>query len=275
MNLDSAKLSKARSVYQATRRFLFSDMPPLDILDRLSLMTVVSGVRRIGVLEGDGLQLSSIRDAVVSHGVATLVRDNVWTEWDTADDENGLLGLLHSTRHRKSAQALWAFASATDRNSVKGRSLSKSEAGLLLGYPECCVKATVSEDLKLDKLFLSALVKEVGSDREVIKKALVDDVSVELEEPFDELDRVARTTEKYPFCMHICCEQCLSDADSASAKLNSVHEELTLAIDPNFHAALLQIQALTAGLDNEAERSSIFEEIKQVYYGLLPELIVR
>ena len=48
-------LDKARTIYNATRHLKFSNMPPLDLLDRLSLLTIAAGLRPVGVLEGVGL----------------------------------------------------------------------------------------------------------------------------------------------------------------------------------------------------------------------------
>jgi hypothetical protein len=146
----TADIGKAKAIYTATRHLKLSNVPPLDLLDRLSLLTVAAGLRRVGVLEGEGLQLTLVRDAVGNRGMLTSVSASVWSERKRVGngDDDELLELCRSLRSPSQApaptpQVLWLYGSPHDRKEVKGRVLTKYEAGTLLGYPECCVHANV------------------------------------------------------------------------------------------------------------------------------------
>jgi len=85
---------KARSIYNETKALRFCEIASIDIKDRLALATVAGGLRRVGVLEGEGAQLERIRDVVVNHGIHTLVSRSVWSRKERKLEKQPLLRLL-------------------------------------------------------------------------------------------------------------------------------------------------------------------------------------
>ena len=69
MTDQAPNIKRARAVYAATNHLKLSEIQPLDLLDRLSLLTVAAGLRQIGVLEGEGLQLGEVKDATGNCGL--------------------------------------------------------------------------------------------------------------------------------------------------------------------------------------------------------------
>src|ERR1700683_3943629 len=134
-------LEQARAAYRATSHLQLCDFPAIDIKDRLGLATVTAGLRPLGVLEGDGVQLERMRDILVSHGLHTLVSKSVWSRKVRHLDQYPMLRLLDEVQTpTKGMQVLWFCVNPDDRKQVKAQQLTKKDAGILLGYPDCCVE---------------------------------------------------------------------------------------------------------------------------------------
>ena len=273
MTDQAPNIKRARAVYAATNHLKLSEIQPLDLLDRLSLLTVAAGLRQIGVLEGEGLQLGEVKDATGNCGLLTSVAESVWFRSKPAAQagSDGLLESLQSLRSSESAgsNVLWLYASAEDRKRVKGKRLAKEEAGLLLGYPECCVRENIESDGQMDLLYLEALVAKVGRDREAIQRAILDDLEVELRGAPPGMENVSATAAKFPFVVHISCKACLSSLDSPSATLNTRYRALIEEVDPAMVRAMLQINALVSELDHTEDREKVFREIGTIHHELL------
>ena len=94
-------VERARSVFDATRRFRYSRFPVIDFRDRLAVASVAAGVRPIGVLDCDGLQISEIRDVLINHGLRTLRTASVWTMMERSDQHPNIKYLRFLDRQRK------------------------------------------------------------------------------------------------------------------------------------------------------------------------------
>jgi hypothetical protein len=130
-------IEKARSIFNATKRYKYADIPLLDITDRSSVISVAAGIRPVGVLEADGGQLAHIKDVLVNHGLFT------WSG-KTADGKT----------------ALWFAGRQETRQILRGKAQTEAEVGRTLSYPECCVKGN---DDRNDAL------KEITSEGEFVK----------------------------------------------------------------------------------------------------------
>jgi hypothetical protein len=110
-------IDKARSLYISTKSLKLASIPPLDITDRISMLSVAAGLRPVGLLEAEGLQLSQVRDALIDVGIFTWIASS-----------------------REGDKVLWLATNAEDRKRLKGTSPSEEEIGRSLSYPECCVQ---------------------------------------------------------------------------------------------------------------------------------------
>jgi hypothetical protein len=70
-------IERARSLYNSTQNIRYSSMPSIDLKDRLSAATVAAGLRSVGVLEGEGLQLELVRESLINQGIYTLISKSV------------------------------------------------------------------------------------------------------------------------------------------------------------------------------------------------------
>ncbi len=263
-------IEKAQALYQATKHLRFSDISAIDLQDRLALATVTAGLRPVGVLEADGLQLERIREQIISFGLHPLISKSVWShiEWPRDHPSLRFLQLFEKSRRASTPQrVLWCCANVVDRKRLKGTPLTKQQAGLLLGYPDCCVRFEVDVNLRGNTEFLSALIAKVGSDEQSVARALRDDVGVEVSDKVFTLKNVPRTDAQFPFVMHTACDSCLGSPTSPTGQLNSAYEKLALDLDPQLHGTIIRIRTLCGKLlaISEAEKDSVFQEIQRIH----------
>jgi len=264
-----AQIKKARAVYGATRHLRLSEIPPIDYTDRISLLTVAGGLRPVGVLEGEGLQLSPVKDAVINNGLFTSVTKAVWTVREPAPDfpRADLLAVLHRNRNREQPRsALWLCSTREDRVQLKGVQLTKAAAGNVLSYPACCVRASVNEDLAIDKAFLEALVANVGVDPVSIEKAIRDNVQVELPDEFGA--NVPKSTEEFPFIIHVACDDCLATRQSPSAKLNEAYKSFIQEVNLELHNAVVETSRLLTGFAHLEDKGEVIARVEALHRSL-------
>jgi hypothetical protein len=267
---------KVQAIYRATAHLQFCDFSAIDIKDRLALATVAAGLRPLGVLEGDGVQLERIRDVLVNEGLHTVVSKSVWLRKERQIAEYPLLRLLDEVQSpTKGQQVLWFYTNSFDRRQLKAHVLTKKDAGVLLGYPICCVEFQLAVDTKLDIAFLHGLIAKVGSDERSIRRALEEDVGVEMPDSMHQWTNISRTETQFPFVMHIACDSCLDSETSLSAKLNASYGQLAQGIDTAFHQLILQIQSLSATLRMVADdetNSRVLNQIDQLHRIAYPSI---
>jgi len=265
---------KARLLYQATRHLQFCDIPSIDLKDRLSLATVAAGLRPVGVLEAEGLELEHVREEVINHGLLTCISKAVWSRIEWPGNHPLLRYFLLMDESRKPAntrRVLWVCANPEDRKKLKSSPLIKHEAGLLLGYPACCVQFQIEVDVKANAEFLTALIAKVGNDEQSVAQALKDDVGVEVSDDVFAVENVPKTDERFPFVIHTACDSCLCSAECQSAQINASYEKLALDLDPQFHTGFLQIRALCSRLRgaSDTDRDRIYQEMQKIHQQAL------
>lgn len=270
----SLTLEKAQAIYRATTHLQFCEFPTIDIKDRLALATVAGGIRPLGVLEGESVELERIRDILVDHGLHTLVSRSVWSCRERNLADYPLLRLLDEVQTPTEQQrVLWFCANSDDRTQLKGQVLTKKDAGILLGYPRCCVEFQIETDVKCDVAFLNALISKVGSDEQAILHALEEDLAVEIDDDIAGLENISRTESQFPFVMHIACDSCLGSDTSPSAMINGSFQALARMIDRAFHDLMLRVRTLCVDLrpaDNEKVNEVILGQIDQLHRAAYP-----
>jgi hypothetical protein len=273
---NSFTTEKAQAIYKATKHLQFGDFAAIDVKDRLALATVAAGLRPIGVLEGEGVQLERIRDVLVDQGFHTLVSKSVWSRKERQLDGYPLLRLLDEMwTPTKGQRVLWFCANSDDRRQLKAHLLTKKDAGILLGYPSCCVEFELEIDTKFDVAFLNALIAKVGSDEQSLRRALKEDVGVEIPDDIPKLKNISRTDAQFPFVMHIACDACLGSETSPSTRINVSYEALAQHIDPAFHALMLQVRTLCANLrlaSDDKTNDEIRGQIEQLHRTAYPSI---
>ena len=157
-----------------------------------------------------------------------------------------------SAMSRKTEPALWVFLDQADRASVKKGEVDSP--GVLLDYPECCLAARRLRIKMMSEAYLDGLVKAVGLDSKAIAKAVVKNEKVEIDCPW--LDAAVASDTKsrgrFPFVLHHACSNCLESANSPSARLNDVYEEIALKISPELHERLRDSDATSQSCDEHS-----------------------
>jgi hypothetical protein len=255
-------VDKARLLYQATKHIQLADVPFIDFKDRLCLAAVATGLRPVTVLEADGLQLERVKDVLINHGLHTLVTNGVWNKNEVPEQHpcRKQLLFLHEFNNRSKARVLWITGTKEQRNDLKSTSRSELEAGLLLGYPICCVEDSLSRSAKHSEQFVAALIKEVGDDQKAFEKAIRDDTRVDVEQL--DMSNVPDTEIKFPFAIHVACRACLDSDNSPSATLNKEYEELAKQLDVKFHESILEVSAI---IKKHTHDDELFPEMERAY----------
>jgi len=266
-------LRRADSLYEATKHLRFSEVAPIDLKDRLALATVAAGLRPVGVLESEGLELALVREQIINHGLYTTISGAVWSKKERAEDHANFpfLRLLHDHSSPVASKVLWFFGTREDRKRIEGASLTQHAAGMLLGYPECCVLNDVATVDRFTKAFIAALVDKVGSDEKAVVRAIKQDVGVDMPDEFYDLGNVPRTDAQFPFVLHVACDSCLNNTPSASALLNAEYGQLASELNLQLHAGILEVRGLCAQLHDasESERKDLLDAIDAAHRSVV------
>ena len=244
-------------MYRASRSLGFANIPAVDMKDRLSVLTVASGLRRVGVLETWGQRLPQIRERMIANGLATSVATCVWSsiERPAETPHREVLQALDERRVAgKPKHVLWLYSTATEREQYRQPSFTQQQAGALLGYPPCCIAFESSVMGLLPKAQLDALIAEVGEDDAALMRAVRGKSA--LAAPKVPLpDNALRTEKLYPFALHVACNACLNDPGSPTAAINSRFSELALQVDAAFHALFLAVQQTYCLVEGNQEKN--------------------
>jgi hypothetical protein len=237
-------VEKATRVYRATRSLPFADIPAIDMKDRLSVMTVASGLRKVGVLETWGQRLPKIRERMISSGLVTSVATCVWSTIERPAEtphREALQALDERRVAGKPRHVLWLYGSLEERDQDRRPSFTQQQAGVLLQYPTCCIAFESDVMKRLPQAQLECLIVEVGADdAKLIDKLHRTD---KLDAPKLPLpDNALRTEQGLPFALHVACDACLADPDSPSAAINARYGELVRNVDAGLHTLFLAVQ---------------------------------
>jgi len=237
-------LVKATKVYRTTWSLPFADLPTVDMKDRLSVLTVASGLRKVGVLETWGQRLAKIRDRIIANGLATSVATCVWSTIERPDGtpHRDVLQALDEMRVAgKPKHVLWLYAGLDEREKYRRTSFTQQQAGTLLEYPSCCIAFESSVMARLPQAQLDAMIAESGDDHAKLLDKLRR--TGKLDAPRIPLpDNALRTEQRLPFTLHVACDACLDDPGSASAAINAQYGELAARVDAGLHALFLEVQ---------------------------------
>jgi hypothetical protein len=248
MNLLDAGLdiNKAKRIFEATRQIKFANIPAIDMKDRLSVLTVASGLRKVGVLETWGQRLPRTRELMIDYGLFTSVATCVWSTIerpDTTPYHNVLHALDEKRVADKPQHVLWLYAEGQHRAQYRQLKFTQQQAGTLLQYPACCIAFESSFMKQWPQAQLDTLMAEADSDN--AKLLAIVRGTKSLPSPKIELpDNGLRTEQSFPFVLHVACDACLASPDSPSAVLNSRYGALVNAVDPGFYELFLNVQKI-------------------------------
>jgi hypothetical protein len=212
--------------------------------DRLSVLTVASGLRKVGVLETWGQRLPQIRERMISNGLVTSVATCVWSTIDRPAEtpHREVLQALDERRVAgKPKHVLWLYAGQEEREQHRRPGFTQQQAGMLLQYPSCCIAFESSVMSLLPQTQLETMIAEVGHDGAALMNKLR--TTSELAAPKIPLPNNAlRTEQLLPFALHVACDACLENPASASAAINAQYGELVREVDEELYALFLAVR---------------------------------
>jgi hypothetical protein len=225
----------------------FWSNPYEDSRDRLSLLTVLADLRPVAALGfGDEkISLPKLKDILVNHGLKAVTTDGIFVPTsELVGDIPSEIAKVNDNLHQKSPRSdenkiLWVFSNAEVRGKIKEVLDGTLNAGILLCYPECCVRNERQNQARVLRAFLTAIIAAVGEDPRAVERALRQNLKVNIPDDVMDCSSVPRTIQRFPFIFHIACNECLASDTSASAALNQSYEALAYNTDPALHKRIL------------------------------------
>jgi hypothetical protein len=257
-------VQRARRVLGQVRALRLNEANYIDLSDRLGLASVVLGLRTVagfGFAEhNDGKAYDGLREVLSRNGLQVWVTASV----DAPPAPGGLSPQLvelfeaidRELDREQSARGdlLWVSSSEAALSEIHEVVAGRTASGVLLGYPECCVKRRDNAAVEGTAHFRKAIIEVVGIDPKAIERALRENLKVPI--PFDPDQGASATAEKYPFVFHIACQECLSNEDSPTANLNKLFEDAARRVDRSLWQGIIdmaEVEAKIVHVISEAE----------------------
>jgi hypothetical protein len=247
---------RVQHVFERARHWNFYPHPAGNLKDLLALLSVAVGLRRVAAfgfhdLSSEGFA-RDLKDKVGNLGLRTLITGPIRN--DRSLSLQGIDGSILDVIRREGEERfqrnktvlLWVFLDGDSREMILEVVKGDTEAGTVLGYPECCVYHNRAVGRAADQAFFQAIIKAVGNDPEMVLRALREDLKVEIENCAWESDNAVRTDTKFPFLLHIACDACLASDESPSALLNLQLQALAEAVGHGFADTIRAVTTLDA-----------------------------
>lgn len=209
-------------------------------LERLSVLTVVAGLRPACLLVNiERSTFAKVRDVMISAGFLTHVSKEQPPEEPDAGFSPEIIAAFEDGLRPKAIPGLWICNSPAARQRIKSGTES---VGRLLEYPACCEQQERENNRIVRVAFMKAIIAAVGTHPAAIRRAVRDDLRVDLGPAAAEIlkcQNVPLSMERFPFIFHVACDACLREHYSRSAELNFGYEEFARSIDAELHRRLL------------------------------------
>ena len=249
-------IQRARRILGSVRNLRLNEEACLDVSERVALLTLVSDLRDVaafGFGEGDNeARLVAVQRELEKHGLRTLITTQIPHEpWERLKESIGdickVFDLVdEESDSRRTGRLLWVFREARKSDQARLVMERKLESGILLSYPECCVRHHTEIHANFERAFATAIIAAVGTDPVAVEQALRGDLKVEIPGDPTGSRNIRSTDERFPFVLHIACDSCLSSDDSPTAQLNRSYGELVRQYDRRFHQLFLELAKANA-----------------------------
>ena len=245
-----------RRLLGSVRGLRFSDEAQIDLSDRLDLISVPSGLRSAAAFgfreRKDEKNWAALKSAIETCGLTTIASGPIRRSRpsELAPELSAVFDEIYAQSDaNQNDTLLWVVSAQAGSAEVDKAVSGSAESGIVLGYPACCVKHERTRQDAAEISFQNAIVKAVGENPEAIRRALREDLKVEL--PADTFyDRNAPLTHRaFPFVAHIACDQCLQVAGSATAVMNEAFGSLARKVDRVLYQAILDMSQVAAEVE--------------------------
>jgi hypothetical protein len=277
---------RVQHVFERARHWNFYPHPAGNLKDLLALLSVAAGLRPVAAFGFHDLSTEGfardLKDKVGNLGMRTLITGPIRNDRSLGSQgvDDSILEVIRREGNerfqRNKTMLLWVFSTADLREKILEIVEGNTEAGTLLGYPQCCVDHNRALGRAGNQAFFQAIIKTVGNDPDKVLRALREDLKVEIENCAWESDNAVRTDTKFPFLLHIACDTCLDSDESPSALLNLQLQKLAEEVGHGFADTIRGVTTLDAArtqliIDSERKGlgpDTIDEATRQQLYDL-------
>jgi hypothetical protein len=229
--------NKQRRLHERSNGILLDEHSQEDAHERIGLLTVIAGIRPVALFLGvegrDQIQLERIFQ---NSEVKPIIAPGPVTAYTWESQYRPEITRLF--RVRDDTPGLWLCRSSEHARAISD-GMDQVAAGILLGYPQCCVHAQQEKKALFESAVIAGYIRAFGEDTEKTARALIENRKVEID--WEDDYRVPRTTARFPFVQHIACGVCLNSGSSPTAVLNSEYRHLVEDVDRHLSDYLLQI----------------------------------
>lgn len=234
---ETEELDRARATYRETRQIWFAD-GILDAHERLAVITVAAGLRHFAFLNHLAQQPRKMVSELLSRfGFQTTVSSARFDlDFKVSDVSAASVNAYKTFKIRN--ERFFGLGVWPEGQGPPVRSVTISNLGSALGYPECCVHMDVQTKRQDHELFLRALVKEVGDRPDQVTWALRRGCVV-AKASNSHLRKWQRRFEltlgRFPFALHAACDECVKSSSSPTAFLSASYERLAKDVSEELH----------------------------------------
>jgi hypothetical protein len=123
--------------------------------------------------------------------------------------------------------AVWFFRESSVADAIKKATIGEVDAGMVLGYPECCVSWHQKvREIELVRWRSAKRTSIGGSNEALTAKSDPSEFT-----PKSASRHATLTLRSYPFVSHVACTPCLANRHSSTSKLNNSISNLVKTID--------------------------------------------
>ncbi|MFY9558920.1 MAG: hypothetical protein WAQ52_01680 [Terriglobales bacterium] len=254
--MDSAQslpsLERAREVFERIKPVHFSPYAYQDLVDRLSVIAVVVGLREVAAFgfaeENNRQALETMRTQLAVAGLRTKITRAIRPVRSDIHGPRELLEAFEAQkevdyRRNNTGRLLWVGLSLP-ANKIADVVHAKASSGMLLAYPPCCIAADkVGTFRALDQASVDAWLEFSGRNVSEAVRLIKAGKYISLPESAFESNFPASAA-KFPFLAHIACTKCLEESESPSARLNRTLRELAETLLPQLRTVIERLGPL-------------------------------
>jgi hypothetical protein len=211
----------------------------MDAHERLSLVTVAAGLRRFAFLNHiRPRNRKRVSEILIDLGFCTRVftlRFDIDAKTSAVSRATADAYLEYKKRNQRFI-GLGVWSAGIDEPDY--RTITVSNLGLMLSYPECCDEMDIQTKRRDHQLFLQAFSRDADGEPSRISESLRRKLYV-AKTSESHLRRWHRrfelTAARFPFALHTACNNCLRSSSSPTAILSKNHERLSAAVSEELY----------------------------------------
>ena len=221
---------------------------PLDLKEKLSVLTVAAGLRRIAMVNAwsdvpgqhvwqrliFACRASKLRARILDSPLVRLTGVAIPEEFKLAAIE---------VRRQGNERQIWIYQTDEDERRIANLFRYEVTIGELLEYPSCCRDEHERIQSEVTRLSHEALFGEYRpKNPAAFRELLLQDAPFNCPQLGEIFNRTGDKIRRYPFIFHTPCDRCLLGENQVSANLNRTYRQLAEEIDPTLAEGIEEIR---------------------------------